>query len=108
MRLTPERLMAAGAVVVLAGHIFRALGVAVFGFDTVGGSLALLVVNMLILVGMGGDAGAALYPKHGGYGAAATTERAQLPIAPVRQPTDGWSRLSTSHRTVGNGFATTP
>jgi hypothetical protein len=44
--------MAAGAVVVLAGYIFRALGVAVFGFDTVGGSLALLVVNMLILVGM--------------------------------------------------------
>jgi len=43
--------MAAGAVVVIAGYIFRALGVAVFGVSTFG-MLALLVVNMLMLVGM--------------------------------------------------------
>lgn len=43
--------MAAGAAVVLAGYLFRLVGVALFGLGLLG-SVALLVVNVLIFVAM--------------------------------------------------------
>ena len=43
--------MASGAVVVVAGYALRLLGVALFGVSS-SGTVALLVVNMLVLAGM--------------------------------------------------------
>jgi len=43
--------MASGAVVVITGYALRLLGVALFGVSS-SGTVAVLVVNMLVLVGM--------------------------------------------------------